>query len=97
MCTLGISIIPEWQRAYYNLLSHVKPGGEVIVGDLQLPTTWRSIVNPVIMTWVREYGGSYQGHRNCRKLFSLMEKELSEVRQRTCSLGSYRYCIGRKR
>ena len=96
ICTLGMSIIPEWRKAYHNLLSHVKPGGEVIIGDLQLATGWRSLINAPIMTWVKKYGGSYEGHKNSRELFSLMERGLSEVSRQEYSLGSYCCCIGKK-
>ena len=78
------------------MLSFVKSGDEVIIGDLQLATGWRSFVNPLILAWVREYGGSYAGHHNALRMFALMESELSDVRSRQFFLGTYRYCVGIK-
>jgi demethylmenaquinone methyltransferase/2-methoxy-6-polyprenyl-1,4-benzoquinol methylase len=97
VCTLGMSIIPQYQKAYANLLSHVKAGGEVIIGDMQLAAGWRSLLNPRIVRLGREFGGTYRGYRNCRRLFALMKRELADVRTGTFFHRSYCYCIGRKR
>jgi len=96
ICTLGMSIIPDYKKAYGNLLSHVRSGGEIIIGDLQLAASWRVILNPRIVYGAKEFGGSYRGHRNSRKLFSLMERQLSNVRRQSFHDGAYSYCIGRK-
>ena len=95
-CTLGMSIIPAWRRAYYNLLSHVKSGGEVIIGDMQLRTGWRCLLNPWLVRLGKEFGGSHAGYKNCRRLFSLMEQELKNVRRQGMLRDGYCYCIGEK-
>ncbi len=79
ICTLGISIIPDWKRAYYNLFSHVRIGGEIIIGDMKLAIGWRYIFNPLRIHGAKGFGGSYKGHKNSTQLFSLMERELSDV------------------
>jgi ubiquinone/menaquinone biosynthesis C-methylase UbiE len=33
ICTLGLSVIPDWQRAISAMLSMVRPGGRVAVMD----------------------------------------------------------------
>jgi hypothetical protein len=47
VCTLGISIIPDFKAAYYNLARNVKIGREIIIGDMQLATGWKSKLNPL--------------------------------------------------
>jgi len=97
ICTLGMSIIPDYQKAYDSLLSHVRSGGEIVIGDMQLAASWRFMSNPRIIYGAKEFGGSYRGHRNSRKLFSMMEKQLLNVRRMSFYDSAYGYCIGRKR
>ena len=96
VCTLGMSIIPQWQAAYRNLLSNIKIGGEVIIGDM----TWTAGIqywrNFSIVKRASEYGGSYRGHANSKKLFSLMVRELEHVRRKSFFHGAYQYCLGTK-
>ncbi|MFC1586207.1 class I SAM-dependent methyltransferase, partial [Fibrobacterota bacterium] len=94
VCTLGMSIIPDYKSAYYNLLSHVKKTGEIIIGDVQLASGFMAYFNPLTILMGRKYGGTYQGHKNSGELCSLMGKELKDVRRREFFLGSYFYCIG---
>jgi len=96
VCTLGFSIIPAYRKACDSLLSQVRNGGEIIVSDVQLTSGWRALINPLVVFWSREYGGSFAGNRNTRRLFKQLEQELSAVRKQEFFLGSYCYCIGRK-
>jgi len=96
ICTLGISIIPKYKKAYGNLLFHVRSGGEIIIGDMQLAASWRFVFNPRIIYGAKEFGGSYRGHRNSRKLFAMMEKRLLNVRRMSFYDSADGYCIGTK-
>lgn len=96
VCTLGMSIIPDWAIAYRNLLASVRTGGRVVIGDLRPATGWRALLNPLVSWWTRPYGGSKQGHANARALFQRMERELDPVETRACSHGTYQYCVARK-
>jgi len=95
VCTLGMSIIPDYKSAYYNLLSHVKKQGEIIIGDAQLATGWRAIFNPLTVLMAKRFGGSHEGHKNSLELCSLMHKELAEVKKSEFFFNSYFYCIGK--
>ncbi len=95
VCTLGISIIPEYKSAYYNLLSYLKPNGEIIIGDAQLASGWFARLNPVTVFMAKRFGGSYEGHQNSLKLCSIMKEELTGVIKREFFLKSYFYCIGK--
>jgi len=37
ICTLGLSVIPEWQRAWEAMVSAVRPGGRVAIMDAGYP------------------------------------------------------------
>ena len=95
VCTLGMTIIPDYQSAYKNLLSYVKRHGEIIIGDMQLASGWLARLNPLTIFIAKKYGGTYEGHQNSIELCSMMKKKLSEVRKREFFLKSYYYCIGK--
>ena len=96
ICTLGISIIPDYLSAYYNLISWVRNNGEIIIGDMQLAEGRYAKYNPFTIFLAKRFGGSYQGHKNSSELYSIMNKELRSVRKKEFFLRSYYYCIGTK-
>lgn len=95
VCTLGISIIPDYKSAYYNLLSYIKKQGEIIIGDMQLASGKLARLNPMTIFLAKKYGGSYEGHQNSIKLYNMMKRELSEIRKKEFFFKSYFYCIGK--
>jgi len=95
VCTLGMSIIPEYKSAYYNLLSYVKNQGEIIIGDMQLASGWLARLNPLTIFLAKKYGGTYEGHQNSIELCSIMKNELIGVRKKEFFFKSYFYCIGK--
>ena len=97
VCTLGLSIIPEYIKAYENLLGIVKSGGEIIIGDAQFASGWKSIFNPIIILMGRRYGASEEGHKNSLVLYRRMEKDLANVKKRSFFLDTYFYSIGKKK
>ena len=97
VCTLGMSIIPEYKSAYYNLLSCVKKKGEIIIGDMQLASGWLARLNPITIFLSKRYGGTHEGHQNSLELYSMMKKELTEVKKREFFFKSYYYCIGKNK
>ncbi|MBT3395916.1 MAG: methyltransferase domain-containing protein [Alphaproteobacteria bacterium] len=96
VCTLGISIIPDYLAAYRALAACVKPGGEVIIGDMQLASGGFARLNPVTLFMAKRFGGSHQGHANARDLRGVMNAELTDVRAEEFFLRSYYFCIGKK-
>jgi len=95
VCTLGLSIIPEFKLAYNNLLSYVKSQGQIIIGDMQLASGWLAHLNPLTLFLSKKFGGTYDGHQNSLELCSMMKQGLSEVRKREFFFNSYFYCIGK--
>ncbi len=96
VCTLGLSIIPEFKKAYDNLLSNVKENGEIIIGDMQLASGWFARFNPFTVYLAKRYGGTFEGHRNSLELYDMMKKDLMAVKKREFFFKSYYYCIGNK-
>jgi len=96
ICTLGLSIIPEYKTAYYSLVSKVKEGGEIIIGDMQLASEWYARFNPFTISLAKRFGGSYEGHQNSLEICDIMKNELKKVIKREFFLKSYYYCIGTK-
>ncbi|MFC2152290.1 class I SAM-dependent methyltransferase [Bacteroidota bacterium] len=96
VCTLGLSIIPDYLIAYYNLLSCVKEDGEIIIGDMQLASNSYARFNPITIFLAKRFGGTYEGHKNSLRLCTIMQKELKNVRKKEFFLKSYYYCIGKK-
>ncbi|MCP3941456.1 MAG: class I SAM-dependent methyltransferase [Desulfobacteraceae bacterium] len=97
VCTLGMSIIPEYISAYQNLLSYVKKQGDIIISDMQLAPGWLACLNPFTLFLAKKYGGTYEGHKNSMELYSLMQKGLTDVRKKEFFFKSYFYCTGKIR
>jgi ubiquinone/menaquinone biosynthesis C-methylase UbiE len=95
VCTLGLSIIPDYRQGYRNLVSSVKRQGEIIIGDMQLASGWRARLNPVTIMAAKKFGGTREGHQNSIEVRAMMEQELTDVRQREFFFKAYYYCIGR--
>jgi demethylmenaquinone methyltransferase/2-methoxy-6-polyprenyl-1,4-benzoquinol methylase len=96
VCTLGLSIIPDHVSGYQNLISHVKHGGEVIIGDMQLASGFLGIFNPITILMARKYGGTHVGHQNSLEIKKLMKDGLSDIMEKRFFLGAYYFCIGKK-
>jgi len=96
VCTLGLSIIPDFMQGYNNLFNSVKQGGEIIIGDMQLASGWLKIFNPLTIHMASKFGGSHPGHKNSLKILANMKNNLKQIRKRVFFLGAYFYCIGIK-
>lgn len=95
VCTLGMSIIPDYKSAFNNLCAQVKKQGEVIIGDMQVASGWFSYLNPLTIFLAKKFGGTQEGHQNSLDLYKMMKRELTEVRKKEFFFKSYFYCIGK--
>jgi demethylmenaquinone methyltransferase/2-methoxy-6-polyprenyl-1,4-benzoquinol methylase len=95
VCTLGLSIIPDHMKAYQNLLSHLRKGGEMIVGDMQLASGLLGMFNPITIMMARKYGGTHEGHWNSLQIKERMKSNLSDIREKRFFMGAYYFCIGK--
>ncbi len=94
VCTLGMSIIPEFKAAYHNLLAHVRTSGEIIIGDMQLAPGWLGKFNPITIFLAKKFGGTHLGHQNSLELCDLMKKDLTNIKKQEFFFKAYFYCIG---
>ncbi len=97
ICTLGLSIIPNFKEAYDNLLSTIKENGELIIGDMKLATGWQARFNPLTIFFAKRFGGTLEGHENSLEIISKMNQELTDVTYRDFFMGAYYICKGRKK
>ena len=97
VCTLGLSIVPDYEQAYRKVCASVRVGGQVIIGDMKLAQGFKSIFNPLTVTLAKKFGGSFEGHDNVLKLSELMRQDLDDVIEEELMLGSYIILIGTKR
>ena len=95
VCTLGISIIPDFKTAYSNLVSNIKKQGEIIIGDMKLASGNLARLNPFTVFLAKRYGGSYIGHQNSVELCKIMKNELNDIIIKEFFFKSYFYCIGK--
>lgn len=96
VCSLGLSLIPDFKKAYCSLLSNIKDQGEVIIGDMQLASGWKARFNPFTLLLSKKYGGTAEGHQNSLELKSIMKMDLAEVKIGEFLMNSYYFCIGKK-
>ena len=97
VCTLGMSIIPDYEAAYRNLLFNVKKQGEIIIGDMQLASGWLSFFDPVTIFMAKKFGGTHKGHKNSLAIYNMMKNDLTEIIKREFFFKAYYYCIGKKK
>ena len=96
ICTLGLSIIPDYELAYRIICSSVREGGQIIIGDMKLARGFKAIFNPLTVALAKGFGGTSAGHENILKLRDLMRQELKNTVEEELMLGSYLYIIGEK-
>ncbi len=97
ICTLGLSIIPNYELAYRKIFASVRGGGQVIVGDMKLAQGFKSIFNPLTVSLAKRFGGSFAGHENIHDIRDLMRRDMDGIIEEELMLGSYIYLIGTKR
>ncbi len=95
VCTLGMSIIPDYKTAYYRLVANIKKGGEIIIGDMQLASGRLARLNPFTIFLSKKFGGTYEGHSNSLELYAMMKKELTDVKKREFFFKAYYFSIGK--
>jgi ubiquinone/menaquinone biosynthesis C-methylase UbiE len=54
LCTLAIGVIPDYQEALNRMLTHVKPGGWLAIGDAKRSSGW----NGLAFNWLADLLGN---------------------------------------
>jgi ubiquinone/menaquinone biosynthesis C-methylase UbiE len=84
VCTLGLSVIPQWQRAWAAMSGAVRPGGRVAIMDAghPEPAAGASIARPLAWTLGRLFAA------DCgRRPWRLLERETADVASESFTLG----------
>jgi ubiquinone/menaquinone biosynthesis C-methylase UbiE len=77
ICTLGMSVIPEWQAAWQAMVALVRPGGRAAIMDGSPPareTTITRLVRPLIWLGCRYFAADWT-----REPWKLVERDLDEA------------------
>jgi hypothetical protein len=75
LCMFGISVIPNWEGAYENLVKHTKIGGKVALRDMALREGWRSKLDPLIVWGTKQYGGTLAGIGNVNRFAERIQQD----------------------
>ena len=87
LCTLGLSVIPDWQRAWTRMLECVRPGGRVAVMDAGEPAPGarridKTVPRPVARALERLFAADCT-----RRPWQLLERDTNEPTSRAFTLG----------
>ena len=51
LCTLALSVIPDYESALKVMVNHVRPGGMVAIADGKLSTNWYARLFVIVLGW----------------------------------------------
>jgi ubiquinone/menaquinone biosynthesis C-methylase UbiE len=77
LCTLGMSVIPEWEAAWLAMVALVRPGGTAAIMDGSPPprqTATTRLVRPLIWLGCRYFAADWT-----REPWKLVERDLDQV------------------
>jgi ubiquinone/menaquinone biosynthesis C-methylase UbiE len=96
LCTLGLSVIPDWQRAWERMLECVRPGGRVAVMDAGEPAPAARRIDKTLprpMAWALERLFA----ADCtRRPWRLLERDTHEPTRRPFTWGWVTAAAGTK-
>jgi len=97
VCTLGLSVIPQWQRAWEAMLSAVRPGGRVAIMDAGYPEadvrrTDAIIPRPLAWTLSRLFAADCR-----RRPWQLLQRDTSDPTSQRFTWGWVTAAAGAKR
>jgi ubiquinone/menaquinone biosynthesis C-methylase UbiE len=95
VCTLGLSVIPEWQQAWGAMVSAVRPGGRLAIMDAGYPEARRwATASGRPLGWVL---GRLFAADNRRRPWRLLERDTSDPTSERFALGWVTAAAGTKR
>jgi SAM-dependent methyltransferase len=95
VCTLGMSVIPDWEKAWEAMVTLVRPGGAVALMDGSPPireTATTRLVRPLVWLGCRYFAADWT-----RRPWRLVERDLDEVAITWSRWGYVSAAGGRKR
>jgi ubiquinone/menaquinone biosynthesis C-methylase UbiE len=95
VCTLGMSVIPEWEKAWEAMVALVRPGGAVALMDGSPPireTVTTRLTRPLVWLGCRYFAADWT-----RRPWQLVERDLDNVETVWSRSGYVSAAGGRKR
>ncbi len=96
ICTLGLSIIDEPERAFWALKNAVRGGGRIVIGDVCSFSGVRSVLNPVNAAMDLIAGNTRRSLARSREFAEQLSTELPGAKLEWHLGGSYYIASGRR-
>jgi len=96
ICTLGLSIIGEPERAFQALKNAVRGGGQIVIGDVCSFSGVRSVLNPINTVMDLIAGNTHRSLARSRKFAEELSSELPGAKLEWHLGGSYYIASGRR-
>jgi hypothetical protein len=93
LCTLGLSVVPDWQDVFEKAFALVKPGGRCVLMDGR---TWGGpgrVFNPLLVASFKWFAAA----DHSRPIAELLEDRVDDLRVSYASLGMAFVASGSKR
>ncbi len=74
LSTLAIGVIPDYRSALYRMISHLKPGAWLAIGDAKLSTRWYGL----LMNWIAYGLGHGAAEVMTRRPWELLREKLGD-------------------
>lgn len=94
LCTLGLSIVSEPEKAFQALKNAVRGGGKIVIGDVCSFSGLKSIVNPLRTLGDLPAGNTYRSLAHSRVFAEALPLALSDVKLTWHRGGAYYIASG---
>ncbi len=95
ICTLGLSIISEPEKAFQALKNAVRGGGRIVIGDVCSFSGLKSILNPLRFLGDLPAGNTHHSLAHSRLFAEALPSDLLDVKLKWHLSGSYYIASGR--
>jgi len=91
LCTLAISVIPDYHGALARMLAHVRPGGYLAIGDAKRSSRWYG--RP--FNWVANFLGNGAAGKMSRRPWESLREMLKDLHYNEWFMGFFYAAVGR--
>jgi len=91
LCTLAISVIPDYHGALARMLAHVRPGGYLAIGDAKRSSRWYG--RP--FNWVANFLGNGAAGKMSRRPWESLREMLKDLHYNGWFMGFFYAAVGR--
>jgi ubiquinone/menaquinone biosynthesis C-methylase UbiE len=96
ICTLGLSIISEPEKAFQGLKNAVRGGGRIVIGDICSFSGLKSILNPLMTLTNLAWGNTRRSLAHSRVFAEALPSDLLDAKLEWHVGGSYYIASGRR-